>query len=45
MAWKELESQGWIAKVTCEEVRVHLSEGDRDLYGSLWREAEIPDCR
>ncbi|NOV03280.1 DNA repair helicase XPB [Paenibacillus planticolens] len=34
MAWKELESQGWIAKVTCQEVRVDLSEGDRDLYGA-----------
>ncbi|MEC0268488.1 DNA repair helicase XPB [Paenibacillus anseongense] len=34
MAWKELESQGWIAKVTCQEVRVPLSESDRDLYGA-----------
>ncbi|MDD9270161.1 DNA repair helicase XPB [Paenibacillus sp. GCM10023248] len=34
MAWKELESQGWIAKVTCQEIRVPLSESDRDLYGA-----------
>ncbi|UKS30038.1 DEAD/DEAH box helicase [Paenibacillus sp. HWE-109] len=34
MAWKELESMGWIAKVTCQEVRVPLSGMDRDHYGA-----------
>lgn len=34
MAWKELESQGWIAKVACQEVRVSLSPWDRDRYGA-----------
>ncbi|MEW9697841.1 DNA repair helicase XPB [Paenibacillus sp. SI8] len=33
MAWKELESKGWLAKVTCREIRVPLSEPDRDRYG------------
>ncbi|MBD0379324.1 DNA repair helicase XPB [Paenibacillus sedimenti] len=32
MAWKELESKGWIATVTCKEIRVPLSSQDRDLY-------------
>ncbi|MDQ0876645.1 DNA excision repair protein ERCC-3 [Paenibacillus sp. V4I3] len=34
MAWKELESMGWIAKVACKEVRVPLSALDRDRYGA-----------
>ena len=34
MAWKELESKGWIAKVACKEVRVSLSALDRDRYGA-----------
>ncbi|MDF2646749.1 MAG: helicase [Paenibacillus sp.] len=34
MAWKELESMGWIAKVACKEVRVPLSAFDRDRYGA-----------
>jgi DNA excision repair protein ERCC-3 len=34
MAWKELESKGWIAKVACKEVRVSLSAFDRDRYGA-----------
>lgn len=34
MAWKELESKGWIAKVACKEVRVPLSAFDRDRYGA-----------
>ncbi|NOU76277.1 helicase [Paenibacillus sp. LMG 31458] len=34
MAWKELESKGWIAKVACKEVRVSLSTFDRDRYGA-----------
>lgn len=34
MAWKELESKGWIAKVACKEVRVSLSVFDRDRYGA-----------
>lgn len=34
MAWKELESKGWIAKVACKEVRVPLSAHDRDRYGA-----------
>ncbi|KRF32036.1 DNA repair helicase XPB [Paenibacillus sp. Soil787] len=34
MAWKELESKGWIAKVACKEVRVPLSALDRDRYGA-----------
>ncbi|SDM94813.1 DNA excision repair protein ERCC-3 [Paenibacillus sp. yr247] len=34
MAWKELESMGWIAKVACQEVRVSLSALDRDRYGA-----------
>ena len=32
MAWKQLETMGWLAKVTCEEVRVPLSGMDRDRY-------------
>lgn len=32
MAWKQLESMGWIAKVACKEVRVSLSAFDRDRY-------------
>ncbi|NRF92773.1 DEAD/DEAH box helicase [Paenibacillus frigoriresistens] len=34
MAWKELESKGWIAKVACKEFRVSLSAFDRDRYGA-----------
>lgn len=34
MAWKELESKGWLAKVACKEVRVPLSDLDRDRYGA-----------
>ncbi|WP_261305896.1 DNA repair helicase XPB [Paenibacillus andongensis] len=34
MAWKELESKGWLAKVACKEVRVPLSALDRDRYGA-----------
>lgn len=34
MAWKELESKGWIAKVACKEFRVSLSAIDRDRYGA-----------
>ncbi|MBP1961251.1 DNA repair helicase XPB [Paenibacillus aceris] len=41
MAWKELESKGWIAKVTCQEVRVHLSESDRDRYGASGARAQF----
>ncbi|WP_246303056.1 DNA repair helicase XPB [Paenibacillus plantarum] len=32
MAWKQLETMGWLAKVTCQEVRVPLSIMDRDRY-------------
>lgn len=32
MAWKQLETMGWLAKVTCQEVRVPLSGMDRDRY-------------
>ncbi|OAS13819.1 DNA repair helicase XPB [Paenibacillus oryzisoli] len=32
MAWKQLETMGWLAKVTCQEVRVPLSITDRDRY-------------
>ncbi|OPH53039.1 helicase [Paenibacillus ferrarius] len=34
MAWKQLESMGWIAKVSCQEVRVPLSGMDRDRYSA-----------
>ncbi|WP_282941706.1 DNA repair helicase XPB [Paenibacillus sp. RC67] len=32
MPWKELEGQGWIASVTCKEIRVPLSAEERDKY-------------
>ncbi|ANE47458.1 helicase [Paenibacillus swuensis] len=32
MPWKELEHQGWIAKVYCSEIRVPLSEDTRSQY-------------
>ncbi|RTE03625.1 DNA repair helicase XPB [Paenibacillus whitsoniae] len=34
MAWKQLESMGWLAKVACREVRVPLSSLDRDRYSA-----------
>lgn len=34
MAWKQLETMGWLAKVTCQEVRVPLSMVDRDRYSA-----------
>ncbi len=32
MPWKDLEHQGWIAKASCCEIRVALSEEDRIRY-------------
>lgn len=32
MPWKRLEAQGWIATARCIEVRVPLSDEDRDRY-------------
>ncbi len=32
MPWKDLEHQGWIAKASCEEIRIGLSGEDRIRY-------------
>jgi DNA excision repair protein ERCC-3 len=32
--WKELEGEGWIAKVACQEIRVPLSASLREAYGA-----------
>jgi DNA excision repair protein ERCC-3 len=32
--WKELEEQGWIAKVECTEIRVPMPSSTRELYMS-----------
>ncbi|MFD0697186.1 DNA repair helicase XPB [Paenibacillus sp. GCM10027628] len=34
MAWKELESKGWIATVACKEIRVPLSSHERERYSA-----------
>ncbi|MDF2964278.1 MAG: helicase [Paenibacillus sp.] len=32
MPWKELEGQGWIASVSCKEIRVPLLPGEQESY-------------
>lgn len=32
MPWKELEGKGWIASVNCSEIRVELTEAERERY-------------
>jgi DNA excision repair protein ERCC-3 len=32
MPWKDLEHQGWIAKASCQEIRIGLSSEDRIRY-------------
>ncbi|WP_240417460.1 DNA repair helicase XPB [Paenibacillus periandrae] len=32
MPWKELEGKGWIASVNCSEIRVELTEAERNRY-------------
>lgn len=32
MPWKDLETKGWIAGVECVEVRVPMTEGEREAY-------------
>ncbi|MCR8633603.1 DNA repair helicase XPB [Paenibacillus radicis (ex Xue et al. 2023)] len=32
MPWKELEGQGWIASVSCTEIRVPLLQAEQDSY-------------
>lgn len=34
MPWKELESKGWIASVTCTEIRIPLPEAEKELYAA-----------
>ncbi|OXM85877.1 DNA repair helicase XPB [Paenibacillus rigui] len=32
MPWKDLENKGWIASVTCTEVRIPLPAAEQDIY-------------
>ncbi|MFE5319695.1 DNA repair helicase XPB [Paenibacillus sp. NPDC056579] len=32
MPWKELESKGWIASVTCTEIQIPLPDEEKELY-------------
>jgi DNA excision repair protein ERCC-3 len=34
MPWRELEGQGWIASVSCTEIRIRLPEKEREMYDS-----------
>ncbi|GGA21705.1 DNA repair helicase XPB [Paenibacillus physcomitrellae] len=49
VAWKELEGQGWIAEVDCQEIRIPLPREVRNLYERMGRKeqyrtaAENPD--
>ncbi|WP_051620715.1 DNA repair helicase XPB [Paenibacillus sp. UNC451MF] len=41
MPWKELEGKGWIASVTCTEIRVPLPDGARDQYMTAESRAQM----
>ncbi|GAA4870974.1 helicase-associated domain-containing protein [Paenibacillus vulneris] len=41
MPWKELEEKGWIASVTCTEIRIPLPEAERDQYLAAGARAQM----
>ncbi|MBE1446313.1 DNA repair helicase XPB [Paenibacillus sp. OAS669] len=41
MPWKELEEKGWIASVTCTEIRIPLPEAERDQYLTAGARAQM----
>jgi DNA excision repair protein ERCC-3 len=41
LPWKQLEQQGWIAEARCVEVRVALSDSDRERYVSAPAKAKF----
>lgn len=41
MPWKELEGKGWIASVTCKEIRVPLPTNERDKYMTSESRAQV----